>query len=161
MLFKLHGVDLMLIYDKYLYFWYDTSGGRKIKNPRWIRKNLTLNANNYLVTSINGRMFKFHRIVYFAHNRKFDIYNNSDDNMIDHIDGNKLNNHIFNLRVVNNHQNQINSNQYRTAKGYTKRGNKFEANIRINGKREYLGTYDTEQEAHDVFLTMREQYHKD
>ena len=162
MLFKLHGLDLMLIYDKYLYYWYDTSGGRKIKNPRWRRKNLTLNTYNYLKTNINYKEFRFNRIVYFAHNRNFDIYDSSPDNQIDHIDGNKLNNHIFNLRVVNSSQNQRNTDKYRNAKGYTKTASgKYQAQIKINGKMEHLGSFDTEEEAHEVYLKKRNEIYKD
>jgi len=160
MLFKLHGVDLMLIYDKYLYYW--TTYGSKNKTYHWRKKKVSLDTKNYLTTTINYRKFRFHRVVYFAHNRNFDIFDDNPDNQIDHIDGNKLNNHIFNLRVVNNSQNMRNTNRYKNAKGYTKTASgRFRAIVRINGKDERLGTFDTEEEAHEVYLKKRNELHND
>ena len=163
MWFELHGVELILINDKDLYYWYDKSGERKIKNPYWRRKKIYLDkTNNYLKTNINNKEFKFHRIVYFAHNIKWNIYDNSDDNMIDHRDENKLNNHISNLRVFNKSQNRRNSGVYRNAKGYTKtKYGKYQASITINGKRKPLGNFDTEEEAHEVYLKKRNEIYKD
>jgi len=39
---------------------------------------------------------------------------------------------------------------------YDKTRDKWFANIRINGKTKYLGRYDTEQEAHNVYLKAKE-----
>ena len=77
---------------------------------------------------------------------------------IDHIDGNKINNHINNLRVVNRQQNQWNQTK---AKGYIylQKLNKYRSQIGVDYKLIYLGFYDTEEEAHQAYLNAKLIYH--
>jgi hypothetical protein len=65
-------------------------------------------------------------------------------------------NKIDNLRAVTHQQNQHNRT---TAKGYTKHGNKFMSQIRLDNKNIYLGLYNTEQEARQAYLDAKEKYH--
>ena len=78
---------------------------------------------------------------------------------IDHIDGNKSNNFLSNLRVVTHQQNQWNHTK---AKGYywARLANKWRAQIRVNGKNKKLGYYDTEAEAHQAYLSAKAIYHQ-
>lgn len=64
---------------------------------------------------------------------------------IDHINGNKLDNRLCNLRHVTRSQNNMNK---KNVKGYikTKEGN-YQANIGKDGKKICLGTYKTIAEA--------------
>ena len=112
--------------------------------------------------NVDGKQFGMllHRVVYFAHNQDWNIYDGSTNNSIDHINheaGVPLDNSITNLRVVNNQQNQFNTN----AKGYSfnKNRNKYEAKIRINGKLIHLGYYDTTDEARNAYLDAKKIYH--
>ena len=61
-----------------------------------------------------------------------------------------------NLRIVNKSINRINSSQI---KGYRvrkrKKGDRYTAFIKINGKQVILGTYDTPEEAQRVYLEKR------
>lgn len=93
-----------------------------------------------------------HRLAWLFH------YGTLPINSIDHIDGNKSNNQIDNLRDVTHQQNHWNRT---TAKGYCwhKKANKFCAQIRINGKIKYLGLFHTEQEARNAYLKAKETYH--
>ena len=93
-----------------------------------------------------------HRLAWFLHYETLPI------NSIDHIDGNRSNNRIENLRDVTSQQNQWNRT---TAKGYTwhKPANKFMAYIKINRKFKNLGYYTTEQEARNAYLKGKEKYH--
>jgi hypothetical protein len=93
-----------------------------------------------------------HRLAWFLH------YGNLPNNSIDHIDGNRTNNKIDNLRDVTNQQNQWNRT---TAKGYTwtEKRSKFHAQIQINGKVKFLGRFNTEQEARNAYLKAKETYH--
>ena len=75
---------------------------------------------------------------------------------IDHIDGNKSNNKIDNLREVTNQQNQFNTN----AKGYRLQNNRYTSQIKVSGKSIHLGSFDTEQEAHKAYLDAKKIYHK-
>ena len=77
--------------------------------------------------------------------------------VINHIDGNKLNNHISNLELV--------SNRYNTADGYIRKGTssiytgvswdkknkKWRSQIQINKKKILLGLFNTELEASDAY----------
>lgn len=73
-----------------------------------------------------------------------------EDLFIDHIDGNRLNNHIENLRLATSLENQYNkarqangTSQYKgvwfdAVKGFWK------ASIRLDGKRYYIGQFESE-----------------
>jgi hypothetical protein len=78
---------------------------------------------------------------------------------IDHINGNRSDNKINNLRSVTRNQNMWNR---KTAKGYhwNKKAQKYAAQIRINNKAIHLGLYNTEEEASQAYLKAKEIYHK-
>ncbi|MEY8188628.1 AP2 domain-containing protein [Peribacillus simplex] len=76
------------------------------------------------------------------------------DSMIDHIDGDVLNNTRSNLRPCNKSTNSMNSSKQKreTSSKYKgvslfKRTNKYSAYIKKNGKRRHLGYFLTEDEA--------------
>ena len=101
-----------------------------------------------------------HRVVYYAYNQKWDIYDVSKNNKIDHKEhenGIPLDNSIGNLRVVSQQQNNFNRN----CKGYSfyKNLNKYRATIFVDGKQKNLGYYDTAEEARKVYLNAKQQYH--
>jgi len=103
---------------------------------------------------------KLHRVIYYVHNKEWDIYDNSKNNCIDHINhtaGEPLDNSITNLRVVTNQQNTFNRN----AKGYywDKRSKKWRAVICVNGKIIHLGYFKIESDARDAYLTAKNIYH--
>jgi len=120
-------------------------------NKRYIHVHLTNNEGK-------RKHFNLHRIVYKAYHPNWDIMNGITDNSIDHIDGNKLNNNIDNLRVVTNQENQFNRTK---AKGYyfNKNTNKWRARLQLDGKNIHIGYYDTEEEAHQSYLTAKENIH--
>ncbi len=93
-----------------------------------------------------------HRLAWFLH------YGSLPINQVDHIDGDRSNNKIDNLRDVSNQQNHWNRTN---AKGYywNKSSNKFCGVIRINGKTKHLGLFNTEQEARNAYLKAKETYH--
>jgi len=154
--FELNDVKLKL--DKYeLYYWFDKTNRGKLKNPYWRKKILTKTRNGYLQTKINNKRFLFHRIVYYAHNQDWDIYDGSSNNQIDHIDRNQLNNNISNLRVVNNRENILNRDCVDNQKGYSydKKNKKYRAYIRLNYKLINLGCFDTEIQASNKYQKVR------
>lgn len=79
-------------------------------------------------------------------------------NMIDHINGNKIDNRIENLRAVTNQQNMFN---IKNVKGYNydKLRNKWMSKIKLNYKTIFLGRFDTEEEARQAYLDAKEKYH--
>ena len=74
---------------------------------------------------------------------------------IDHINRVRDDNRICNLREVTRQQNSWNTD----SKGAYKKRNKWESKIMKNGNTEYLGVYDTEQEAREAYLKAKQKYH--
>lgn len=111
------------------------------------------NRNRYhsVILYKNGKptSFSIHRIValYFI---------NNPDNLplVDHIDRNRTNNNVQNLRWVSGTKNTLNQ----SCKGYYWRPdrNRFEVSIRKNGKRIWLGHFKTEDEAKEQAKKFRE-----
>lgn len=62
----------------------------------------SLDKNGYRILKVKGKQFKYHRVVWLVCNGKFP------DKELDHIDRNKLNNRIENLREVEPWQNSLN-----------------------------------------------------
>lgn len=79
--------------------------------------------------------------------------------VIDHINHNKSDNKVENLRIVTNRENSTNKNIKYSSKYtseyagvyYLKISNKWGAVIRHEGKQEYLGRFHTEIEAHNAY----------
>lgn len=106
---------------------------------------------------IGGKMKTFlnHRVVWYFHNRDSDM-----PPILDHIDGNKKNNRIENLRAVSHSQNRMNSegrsNATSVMKGVhrVKSGtNPWAASIYIPSIKyqKYLGVYPTEKMAGQAY----------
>jgi len=74
-------------------------------------------------------------------------------NEVDHIDRNKLNNHVNNLRWVSRNENQRNRSKKQNCsskyKGiyWNQNKNKWHVQCTINGKRKHLGYFDNEEDA--------------
>lgn len=87
------------------------------------------------------------------------ILNYFDKLYIDHINHNRLDNRKCNLRIVTGSQNQQNltpkKNGYR---GVYKSGKKFKAQIKINGKNMYLGTFDLFEKAKKARIEAEQKY---
>ena len=81
----------------------------------------------------------------------------SEELCVDHIDRDKLNNNVSNLRMVSVQQNQFNT----AAKGYTwhTQRNKWMAQIFLDGKRHYLGLFTKEEDARQAYLKAKETLH--
>lgn len=105
--------------------------------------------DGYRRVRVDGRYYYVHRLVWFLLTNK----EVPDDLFIDHIDGNRLNNHIENLRLATGLENQYNKSRqsngtsqykgvwYDAMKGFWK------ASIRSRDKRLYIGQFETELEA--------------
>jgi len=74
---------------------------------------------------------------------------------VDHIDKNKSNNSINNLRWITHNNNAYNQNKKKNStskyRGVSKGNNAWVVTIKINGKQNYLGTFKTEEEGAIVF----------
>lgn len=96
-------------------------------------------SNNYAARESSRKTIFMHR----------EIMKPQDGMLIDHIDGNGLNNQRNNLRICNKSQNGMNrqNNTGRQFKGVYPVGKKFVARIQVDGENKYIGTYETQDEA--------------
>lgn len=112
-----------------------------------------IHKSGYRVIRIGGKGYPAHRLVWiFVHGLINDFL------QIDHIDGDKLNNDIKNLRLVTAKVNCLNRSRHK-AKGYTwnKAAKKWQASIQIDGRTKYLGSFFEEQDARSAYLAAFKQ----
>ena len=100
---------------------------------------------------INGKRYKAHRLIFLWHHGYLPEF-------LDHIDGDPTNNNIDNLRESTGSQNQWNRKKDKSRNGkltlsiykgvtWHKHREKWQAQIQINGEREYLGSFESEIDA--------------
>lgn len=103
--------------------------------------------SGYILIRINGKRYSAHRLAYKMY------YGSDPVDMIDHIDMDRSNNRINNLRDATNAQNQGNSKVRKDnvsgIKGvcWSSTRNKWFAQIKYNNKQLFLGRYKTKEEA--------------
>ena len=135
--------------------------GIETKKEKWSKVSFYDNGNGYLICGLTlnkvNHKFYQHRMVWYAHNQYWDIWDTSRDNSIDHINQNKKDNRIANLRKATHSENKQNVNH----KGcyFDKRSNKWRARIQLNGKQIYIGLYDTYEEGHEAYLAKKRILH--
>ena len=121
-------------------------------------KTGSLHHSGYLFIQINSKTYLAHRVIFLYHHGFLPQY-------IDHIDGNKSNNKIENLREATRHQNSFNTKLYKTntsgIKGvnWSKSAKKWEVRVQINNKRKCFGIYENNELAELVAIEARNKYH--
>ena len=140
-----------------------------------IKKGYTCNPDTGKVFGIRGGVLKTKSTAGYA---KIDIWDKKNYQLlshqfvwywvnkevvecIDHINGNKLDNRISNLRSVTEHENHFNVNKYihGDVRGWSIKRGKYCSTIRFNKKYIHLGTFDTPDEAHKAYLDAKKIYH--
>ncbi len=105
--------------------------------------------NGYVHLRINGVTYVAHRLVWLY------MYGKLPDGNIDHINRIRDDNRLANLRDVSQSTNTHNKTPGKKGCKRTKSG-KYHAVIKINNKQVYLGTYDTQEEAHQAYLAKKQ-----
>ena len=105
-----------------------------------------------------GRQYKAHRLAWLH------VYGEWPAQDVDHINGNHNDNRIENLRTITHGENmqnirRPNRNNRTGYLGVCPNGSGYRAEIKVNGKKVNLGTYDTPQEAHTAYLHGKARYH--
>lgn len=141
-----------------VFTWLDTA---------WHKRNRGVEAgskkrNGYIEIQFNGKMLKAHRLAWIL------VYGDlADDVEIDHIDGDRSNNRLSNLRAVGrsiNQQNQRNARSDSTSGllgvSWYSAGGKWKADIRVNGKKKHLGYFNCKDAAHQAYLNAKRVMHE-
>ena len=129
------------------------------KNTKIGDKVGTISSNGYLQIRIEGKLYAGHRIIYKMATGK-------EPETLDHIDGNRLNNSLDNLREVNASQNATNAKKIKNSSGYknviwNKPRNKWLVKLMVNGKQKYIAETVDLNLANQIAIQAREKYHGD
>lgn len=120
----------------------------------------TKNRDGYLRIYVGGRHVMAHRLAWYM------VYGELPGGQIDHIDGNKLNNAVSNLRVVTSKANKQNrrvrqSNNKSGFLGVFRERGRWSASIGLGGKRcKRLGSFDSPEQAHQAYLSAKRRLHE-
>ena len=97
-----------------------------------------------------------HRIIFALANDRWPLGD------VDHINGDKSDNHPGNLREVNNRQNHQNRSSHRSGRlvgaTFHKNYRRWQAQARLGNKKHFLGFFDTEAAAHAAYKRFLEMY---
>ena len=112
--------------------------------------------DGYLRCTIKKKSFNVHRICWFLHSGKWP------DDQVDHIDGDRSNNKISNLRSATNQQNCFNTKKYSNNRSgfkgvsFHKKSGKWRAQIRYQYVI-HLGYFDKVEEASAAYEKKAEE----
>lgn len=115
----------------------------------------------YKTVRINRKSYKLHRLAWLY------VYGEMPKNDIDHINGIRHDNRISNLRDVTRQTNLENQTKIQKQKKHTTligvyfdaRKKSYYSRISIKNKSVHLGTFKTEQQAHDAYVAAKRKFH--
>lgn len=115
-------------------------------------------CNGYGYVDINGKMFYSHQVIWLFVKGTYALE-------LDHIDRNRINNRIENLREVsrseNNHNHPLQKNNSSGFPGvhWNKKANKYHVRIKVNNKNKHIGYYLNLDEAIHAAKLAKIKYH--
>lgn len=120
-----------------------------------------LDKSGYLKVCVGGKSYWAHRVAWLLAHGEWPTGH------IDHINGNKSDNRLENLRDVSA---QVNTQNVRKARGtsgsgllgsyFDKRRNRWFASIVLDGKHKFLGYHATAEGAHLAYMAAKPKYHE-
>lgn len=116
------------------------------------------NAQGYVTIKFGGGRYISHRLVWLYHHGEWPTP------YTDHINCNRADDRIENLRVATPSQNARNRPRKpggRHARGTAPCGNKWIARIAVDGKEIFLGMFHTESEASEAYQAAIPKFHGD
>ena len=120
----------------------------------------TVDSRGYIRIRIGSRKYAAHRLAWTIATGK-----SPGEKTIDHINGDKSDNRIANLRLATNAENQRNKGAYRCKaalpKGvfWNKDKGRFHAAIRVDRKLNHLGYFDTQEQAELAYAEAAKKLH--
>lgn len=150
-------VKELFIYDDGNLYWKINRTGTAKQGTKAGSINPT---TGYMRVKVNGKQRLVHRIIYLFHHGVLPA-------ILDHINGNILDNRIENLREATPAQNQYNAKLRKDntsgIKGVTFRKSQktWQVRVKINGVRKYIGDYKSLELAEIAATEARNKYHKE
>lgn len=144
----------LLHYDQFTGKFYWKAGRRAGKEAGFGRNR------GRIQICIQGKNFYAHRLAW-----KF-VYGVMPTGVIDHMNGDPLDNRICNLRETDQSGNL--GNQRRAARhnkssgllGVSKKNNRWRAAIKVNKKTIHIGTFDTKEQAFAAYVAKKREVHR-
>jgi hypothetical protein len=140
-------------------FTYDCGSG-VLTRTRTNKAANSMDVHGYVVVFFNGKIYKAHRLIWAI------VHGELPKGHIDHINGNRSDNRIQNLRVVTQQQNSHNQQNInkRNKSGFrgvcwNRKSSKWQASISVNSKTIYIGVFSTPENAHLAYLNAKKVYH--
>ena len=137
--------------DTGLLFWVKRRKGRYFDKPVGAKM-----SHGYLAVGIDGLNFTAHRIAWAL------VHGKWPDGVIDHINGDRSDNRICNLRDVDQVKNMLNVHRPRVDNACGVRGvslhrqsGKYTARLKSEGKYLSLGLYKTPEEAGEAYVAAK------
>ena len=121
----------------------------------------SINSNGYHKIRVDGVEEFSHHLAWLY------VYNVWPKDQIDHIDGNRANNRLVNLREATQSQNLQNQRKAQSDNKsgllgayWNKKAKTWFSQIKVNGKSISLGCYDSKEDAHRAYLASKVELHK-
>jgi hypothetical protein len=143
---------------------FDYQDGVLIRRKNSRSAVISMGARRYERVSVDGKAQTLHRMIYLWHHGNL-------PKTLDHIDGNRANNKIENLREATQQQNCLNrkhhsnskspyKNVYRqTPKKCVNWKQNWVVSMMVNGKRRYIGSFEDLELADLVATEARNKFH--
>lgn len=125
-------------------------------------RQLGTTHHGYLVASVGDRLYRVHRLIWLY------VHGSWPRGFIDHINGERADNRIANLRDATasiNAQNiracrRDNKATGRLGVGFDPRDGRYRAKIGHQGRQKYLGSFSTADEAHAAYVEAKRRLHE-
>ena len=140
---------------------YDNDSGRLVRLGTGKEVSTRASGRHYIKIWVDGVCLQYHNVVWVCCGNSI-----PEGYSVDHIDGDKLNNRIENLRLASSREQTYNTRSYgKTSKykgvDYNKASGKWFSRIMVSGKSLWLGAYPSEKAAADAYDLAATKYHKE
>lgn len=127
------------------FFWKSDRGSNHLKG-----KPAGTIRNGYIAINFQGKFYLAHRLAWYFVNGRWP------EKWIDHIDRDKANNRISNLRECdasgNNWNKQTPEREFPRGVSLDKRNGSFIARSKLNGKHKHIGSFATVEQAREAYI---------
>ena len=103
-------------------------------------------SGGYLYARLNYRKYALHRLAWLY------VHGYHPPDQIDHINGDKSDNRIKNLRLATHSQNAANRKGRARLRGVTRNGRAYEARVKVGRKSHHLGRFSCPAAAHFAYV---------